>query len=76
MMENTHIKKLILNSKLIIKNWLESQRSLGSLEISDDFVSCGASVQFYSWYQHVQQRDGLRSEPLFSELPKAFLMII
>ena len=76
MMESTHIKKLILNSKLIIKNWLESQKSLESLEISDNFVSCGASVQFYSWYQHVQQRDGLRSEPLFSELSTAFPVII
>ena len=69
-------KKVILNSKLIIKNWLERQKPPELLEIPDNFVSCGASVQFYSWHQHVQHRDGLRSEPLFSELPTAILVCI
>ena len=69
-------KTVILNSKLIIKNWLERQKPPEPLEIPDNFVSCGASVQFYSWRQHVQLRDGLRSEPLFSELPTAILVCI
>ena len=69
-------KKVILNNKLIIKNWLERQNPPEPLEIPDNFVSCGASVQFYSWRQHVQLRDGLRSESLSSELPTAILVCI